>query len=377
MWHFAFTTSGIARIATACMLVLTSPCITANEMVQTAIKKNTESLAGIKSYYLHLVQDSFMSTDGPLVRECEWKIWHSDLRARRLSRGFYSVGSNGPERFPEPNGDVNDISWSDKAVRNLRGWDSAHPFHIPLDFSRNSREFSRVQCGVAFRNPTEKVNAVEAAAMLWEITPGWTLGDASNIANFVEEKTDGPGIVRLRLESTSDPVLTNAVGLLVDLDPEHGWLVRRIERRTPHAVGEVIKFAKSTTGVWCPHEIHGTVNGKLADRIVVEEFTINKPIPPDQLQVQFPQGAKVRDSSNGSFHVWGIDKPEKTFTNTEALTQYLYTKAKESQSRGSHPDRQRTGVSGAGRWFVITANLAILVLLAGVIVIRRRLSRGR
>jgi hypothetical protein len=308
-----------------------------------------------------------------LVRECEWKIWSSGIQHRRLARVFYSWGPEEVVQFPDPHGQVNDVSWDDKEVRNLQGWDPDHPFQLPLEFGRNAGEFGQVHGGMAVRDPTARANDVEALGLLWEIYPGWSLAEAAKVANFVEEEGAEGGDIRLRLQSTDQPELARAVGRLIDIDPEHDCLVCRIESQSPRSVTEVVEFAKSASGIWIARELRSTLDGRPSGRLFLQEFTINEPIPASQLQTQFPQGAKVRDAE-GSLHLWGDGKPEKTFRNSEALTQYLYARARDYQQGG--PKQDPAANAHVGRQALIIVNVIVVALLIFFTLLRRRLSRG-
>lgn len=367
-----------ARGVVLCLLLLSEmagPVAARDESsVHWAVARNREALEQIKSYHLKISQYAAPTLDDSerMVETYADEIWHSGVKHRSLSRIYWIVVGNGLQRVEEPNGKVSEMSVDADEVRNLHGWDPQHPFRLPLDFARNAKEFASVSASIGVRDPKVSVDRSKSWTLLWHVVPGFSLGQLAAVSELVEEPTLEPSIVRLRLVSSKEPALADYVGMLIDVDLEHDALVRRVEKTLPpdmHCVTEVVRFGRSATGKWLPTEIRGFLKGKEVTRIHVSDFSINEPIPQEELQVQFPEGSRVDDSINGAIHIWGKTRPEKTFTETAEFMKYLYAAAKERQAGKDH------GFLSSRESLLLVLNLVIIILLCVLLAWRRRISR--
>lgn len=348
--------------------------------VPDAIGRNSQSIGGIRSYHLKIVAETTPEPGGELVPSAEWEVWHDrETRThRRLDRVFNSVGPDGIlEPVDEPHGRILQSSSDFVQVRTLSGWDPDRPYALPLEFGRNAKEWSSVSGGIGVRDPTARVNDVEASTLFWELAPGWSLAELIAICEINEVPSSSPTATRLRIDSVNDPALAHLAGTLVDLDHEHGWLVRRIERQwvdVGTAISEVLRFASTSDGHWIPVDTVGTLNGEIISRAQVVEFEINSALTPELLQIQFPEGARVNDA-NGQIHLWGKGQPEKSFTNFEDFMNHIYARAREYQGANAAvpaavPER------GSERLWLLLANAIIIGGIVLLTIWRRRLSRG-
>jgi hypothetical protein len=360
----------LAAYVSGCIL-----CASNEDEVANAISRHAAALAEIDSYFIHVKRETRdLSTESEqLIPECERKSWRSKNRFRQWSRNFVMLGpaedGSGDVLHAMPgHGYVDDYSVDDKQIRLLRGWDPDHPFQLPLEFGRSAGEYARARGRLAVRDPAEKVVAYVAGDLLWDIFHGWSLREASEVSEFTLLASGEDATVRLRLESSTHSALQPLAGLLVDLDPEHGWQICRLERAAPKLISRVVEFAPIPSGGWLAKEIETTLEGKVFDRRHVVEFRVNEEIRDEDLTVAFPEGCFVSEG-HGPFHLWGKDGPAKTFDTERALYEYITERAREIQGGGKTQPIER--VSG-NRWpTVIVLNVVLIALLLGLTALRR------
>lgn len=346
------------------------------------VREHSETLNRIRATY-HLKIRREMRADEKsetLLHDVDWEVWHSGLRHRIVSRSYFLGTTDGFTRVPEPNGRVVDLSFDEKETRNLAGWDPERPPQLPLEFGRNAKEFAEVRCGIGVRDPAFQVGNEECISLLWELAPGLTLARLAEAAQLVEIPSGTPSYTRLRIESTRDKTLATLVGTMIDLDREHGSLIRRVHwangiLKFDDYVSEVTQIAPAGSDLWIPIEVQATYSGGtplMKSRVI--EFQVGEGIPDRFLQTQFPEGARVNDSS-GEIHVWGNGKPERSFTNFESFMQHLYSRAREMQSKDNsgEPLAPKKDASRVGLVWVI--NGVLIAVLAILTLVRRRLLR--
>ena len=158
----------------------------------------------------------------------------------------------------------------------------------------------------------------------------------------------------------------------VSVDPAVNFMIRREEyglsgtaNAQPSFV-EAESFRDCGDGAFIPTRILAKArmeNGKELRLLTeVEVVSCNTPIPPEELQVVFPDWLIVVDRKTGKTHNWGPeDKPRQTFDSVEEHRKWLEPRRNKAKSElYSRPSPYR--------WVLVAG--AITVILAAIVVFR-------
>jgi hypothetical protein len=172
---------------------------------------------------------------------------------------------------------------------------------------------------------------------------------------------DGVELQRIRLEDESGRIY------FLYLDPARNYALVRREVQARDAsdiewVNRVVESKEVIPGIHIPTrvEIRSKNEPTILD-VRVTSVTVNEPLPVDAFNFDFPAGARVRNDETGERYIWGVGKPALTFADAESFREW------ERVQMGY-------GLSQSVTKFVLI-NVAFLLLIALVFVVRRRFAR--
>ena len=255
------------------------------------------------------------------------------------------------------------LGFNDREVRNLSGWNPEHPYRLPLEWGINAKEFGLVHCSLGPRDP--RAGASDWSGILLDPDVGTSLSDLLNSSEVTLLPSDHPGRIRFKLKSCPIP---GWVGYVLELDPEHGYGICRLEG-TQGGASVVEGYREFADGVWVPARVRRTL-GKVATVADVVECEVNVPFSEGQLAVEFPQGAAVVEPARGKWHIWGTSAPAKTFTAHKLMMDYVYERAREIQSQPN----QGAGVAARRTFWQLGffwINLVLVTLLLVLFFLKR------
>jgi hypothetical protein len=134
---------------------------------------------------------------------------------------------------------------------------------------------------------------------------------------MVAVPSDQPAWIRLEVKKAR---MSQLVGWTIDLDTEHGYLVRRAAKNG--GVSEVEQITQFGDGIWVPKRIRNT-NGTMSTTVEVIECQVNSSLADADTQVTFPAGARVEELGKGRLHIWGADGPAVTFDTAAEYRTYV------------------------------------------------------
>jgi len=329
---------------------------------KSAIGLHAESLSRIKSIYVKLdmtVQEG--NAPAQIMRTSE--SWRSGVRVKTVSRDYRSFGLNGLVEIKPPHGAVRTSGYGDREIRVMEGWDPEHPFPLPLDFAVSAKNLGLVKCTIVLRDPTDGTSS-DWSSILIDCLPGISLPSLAQQSKIRVIEGESPGAVRLEVEESQ---YAPAKGMVVDLDPQHGYMIRRVA--IGGGVADAEKFTKFDDDIWIP----GLVRRKspaASTTAEVKACRVNETIGEDELVVNFPEGARVDDLAHSAIYLWGTDKPAFTFKKDTELLQHLYQHARTSQS-AARAINSRSAPIWSSPLFIL--NVVLVVVLFGLFFLRRRL----
>lgn len=330
--------------------------------VEEAVAAHAATLAKIETLYLR-VELTVGEIDKPPQRMSLTENWRSGTHVRTLQRLYLAVTPKGLKEIPEANR-VTQFSFADTESRHLRGWDPEAPLALPLSEVTAANEFGRVKGGIGPRDP-QGMTSSDWAAFLLEVSPGLTLADFAKTAKL--ELVDSPdaNTVRLHVIQTDHAALS---GGLIDLDLEHGHLIRRLEIPSAKMVAEVHGFTPFGEGVWLPEKVVRTTGKTIvvAQRL---DARVNEPMADADLVVAFPEGARVEEVLTKRIHLWGEKGPAHTF---ESFPQFLEYQKKQMQD-ANRPERMP--INGGTNW-LLWINIFGIVALVLLMTFRKRLVQS-
>ncbi len=359
---FASQTGSIGIISAALLMFvlgLSSSAVHGAMTVDEVVATHAATLAKIETIYLR-VEISHGDIGKPLQRMSSSESWRSGTRVRTSQRLFVALTVKGIKEIPEEDR-VTQFSFADSESRSLRGWDPEAPFTLPLDETRNANEFGRVKGGLGPRDPLGSTSG-DWAALLLEVTTGQPLALFARTAQLALDESPAADVVRLRIAQTDQ---ANLSGGLIDLDPKHGHMIRRLEFPAMKTVAEVQGFTDFGDGIWLADKVVRTTPGVTA---VVErlEARVNQPIADADLVVAFPEGARVEEVLTKRVHLWGKDGPAETF---DSFPQFLEYQQKRMKAAHPLPGNPANGGANWLLWVNVTGIAALLMLM----VFRKRL----
>jgi hypothetical protein len=182
-------------------------------------------------------------------------------------------------------------------------------------------------------------------------------------------------------------VVREAADLIIYVDPAANFMIRRFEDKgfadkRPVSQGkrlgfiEVDGFRDYGNGVFLPVGLHGEEGNEKATAktiIEVEVKSVNKPLPPEALEVKFVDWLRVVDNKTGQLHLWGSDgKPRRTFESTEKYHEWYRPIFARKLAAESESETQRP-------WLMLTVGAAFVLLAGGgaALVWRKRRRAAR
>jgi hypothetical protein len=300
-------------LAPALVLVLGAQDPSAAEAAR-AIRAHEEALSRIRSLHVKLELsgpslDPRFSTQLYSVSEA----WRAGPRERTIERVFVSTSPTGPNVYP--NGDVHIWGLSDQTERHIQGWDPQRP--VPIDCGKYPLNFARVRCYLSTHDPKQRDISAYRLRLLWDIAPGLSLAQLAETSEMVAVPSDQPAWIRLEVKKAR---MSQLVGWTIDLDTEHGYLVRRAAKNG--GVSEVEQITQFGDGIWVPKRIRNT-NGTMSTTVEVIECQVNSSLADADTQVTFPAGARVEELGKGRLHIWGADGPAVTFDTAAEYRTYV------------------------------------------------------
>jgi len=370
-----------SHTAKLCVIFSLLVAVSFADEVDDVVLRNESSLGEVRDYYFRL--DSFATEDdyglGELIHEATEEVWQSGINRRRVLRLLNTLGPEGRVVHGE-HGAVTEYSIVDSELRKMSLWDHEYPpFTVPLEFGRSERELD-IPCHIDVADPTDidRATAIDRSKVYWDMFPGTTLKDINEVSTLSAVESGDSGIVRLRIDSTNAPDLLNesslGVGTVFDIDRNHGYMVSRLEyvRGGAKVVVEGRDFKRTEGGFWYASRWEGTVNGNLASRTIVQELRVNVGYSASDLEVPFPEGAKVT-TVQGDIYLWGKNSPAMVFKSIKDYRQEIYARARNYQ-RGLASENLQPTDSGSGVSWLVWLNLSFFALLIGLGVLRRKIA---
>lgn len=330
--------------------------------LEDAVAAHSATQAKIKTLYLSL-KISFGPSADALQQMSTTQTWREGARERTLQRVLKTMTTQGLKDV-SPVDQTSQFSYDDMQTRTLRGWDPANPLQLPLDETRNETEFGRVKGGIGPRDP-QGGTADDWATLLLEVSRGQSLSDLVRKSEVELIEAPRPEIVRLKVLATEHPQL---VGVVIDLDSEHGYLISRLETPKTGTIATVDGFTAFGEGIWLPDRVRRTLKNAVAvaERV---EARVNEPMSDADLTVQFPEGARVDEVLTKRIFLWGSDEPAETF---ESFAQFH-----EHQLRQMKLAKPVSPVvtSNGPNWLLWVNVIGIAVLL-GLMTFRKQLVKS-
>lgn len=327
--------------------------------VEEAVAAHAATLAKIKTIYVQL-DVSFGQTDAPLERMSTTQSWRKGSQERTLQRVDQSLTPHGLIKVADVDR-VSQFSYADSETRTLRGWDPEAPLSLPLDYARNSKQFDQVKGGIGPRDPLGATSD-DWATLLLEVARGQSLARFAQTSKLELDESAGPDIVRLKVTATDQANLVDAV---IELDPAHGHLIRRLENPKTSTVAVVEGFTPYGEGIWLPDRVRRTVKQAvaLAERV---DARVNEPIEEADLIVQFPEGARVDEVISKKVHLWGKEDVAQTFESFPLFHEHQIKIVKSMQVKTEN-------VAGGGTNWLLWVNIISIVVLLLLMKFRNRL----
>jgi hypothetical protein len=343
--------------------------------VAEIITEHARSLSRITSYHVTVTAFVRLSDGvGKFSRAQRVEVWQTPSGRREHNRAYVVLTADGEATVVNSNGAVDESSYDAQEVRTLNGWDSEHPFRLPLEFGRNSGEFSSVRGTIEARDVTRKIRGVEHIAMLLCPVPQWTLSELEQHCQFVDLPIASEGKRRLRIESATSPEVRDHVGTVLELDPRHGWMVSKIERPGGYEF-DVDEFKNISSDLWLPARAHLTIDGQPSVKWEIDFHSVNQPLSDELLRVQFPPGCRVDERVGNQIHIWGDGAPLQTFTNHAAFEEAVYKRAREYQSQNT-PKVDPAKSARPETTLILIVNCVLIALVVLLTILRRRLNRA-
>ncbi len=335
-----------------------TPSVANAVTVEEAIAVHVATLAKLKTLYVQ-VETGYGHSEAPPEQMSVSESWRSGPRERTLQRVFVSMTPQGLKPIPEVDR-VIQFSYSDTETRTLRGWDPAAPLNLPLDETKNASEFGRVKGGIGPRDPLGATSD-DWTTLLLEITRGQSLTEFARTTRLDVDDSSTSDRIRLKVLDTDQ---ANFVGAVIELDPQHGHLIRRLEMPKVATVAEVDGFKPFGDGIWLPERVR-RVGAETTAIATLLEARVNEPIDDADLVVQFPEGARVEEVLTKRVHLWGKDGPAKTFESFALFYEHQMKRMKDAQPA-------HVGVAGGSNW-LLWVNLVGIAALVLLMTFRKRL----
>jgi hypothetical protein len=282
------------------------------------------------------------------------EVWRNGIRERRIQRLFFYETQKG--RQVNPKGDVTITVLTDKDQRSIVGWDPDNPLPLPLDIAKQAGDFSKVRAVISPRIPT-KVNASAFYDLNLPLLP--VLAKSSEI---VAAPPLSAGKLCFEIKKSNIGFYS---GAKLEIDPAHGYSSCRFAFKD--GVHEVEDYSESDDHIWVPKRVRRSTS----DGVMLVHATacrVNGPIADSDLDFPFPEGARVDDPQKKAIYIWGKTGPAKTFANDKDLSSYLESRLAEEESAPAPTPIRWSG-------YLLWGNLALILVIAALVVYRRRLAR--
>lgn len=338
--------------------------VTQAATIEEALATHAETLAGIKSMQLRITLGT-QQPDGKVRLMSQTDIWRSGTAERSIKRTLSSVTPKGMQDVPQPE-QVTMVSYDDREIRTLRGWDPEAPYPLPLDETRSAREFGAVKGTITPRDPTGGTLG-EWSTLLLEIYPGKSLAEIAKTSQFKRLDDSTEKLLRIKIVASDVEPLQDAE---IDLDLTRGALVSKVIFGKTKAVAEVTRFHDLGEGRSLPAEVRRT-HGPVSTITTCADPRVNESMAPELLTVTFPPGARVDDAATGQVFLWGKDGPAETFGDAAKFAEHQQARMRESQQAPLLAARSQEDTS----WILWVNLLGIAGLLALMFVRRKWVNR--
>jgi len=334
------------------------------------VKQHAENLRRMWTIHLKLeYRDQYESAEGVVEGAHQVvEIWKEGLNERYTRQILRRAGKDGTYEDVPPELQWRDYSADTTEIRNSTGW-TPETRDLPVDAVQDRKRFERLHCSIAARVPTELLGG-EWRWLLVEMANAHTLEQLADHATLtVTEET--PDVARLRVDAVDAtmPRLAHLAGAEIEIDKTHGFLIRRRVTAKGY-VSEVKRFVQ-VGETWFPEEIVMRA-GPIASTTIVQFVELNNPIAPDTFRLEFVQGARVDNPDQGVLYIWGDGRPAETFANHQAFVAYLEAQMRKSAQGGS---LDLESPSPGGNRVLLAVNVAVLILVVILLVIRSRLQK--
>jgi hypothetical protein len=103
----------------------------------------------------------------------------------------------------------------------------------------------------------------------------------------------------------------------------------------------------------------------------VVECRVNGPIPDTDLDMNFPEGSRVEEVGKRLIHLWGSDRPAKTFAKDTDFINYIEESEKQRQAK--FPEAVVS--SPRIRPILWIINAVLIAFLAILVILRTKLGK--
>lgn len=339
------------------------------EECREAIEKHDAMVQGIHSIYVKVETDVLLPKNKTpeLMRASE--SWKQGVREKTVQRTYRAFGKDGFEDHTRVHKDgvIRAQAWSERILKEMDGWDTHSELDLPLDIAKDQSLFRRLKGEISDRDPARRTS-FDWGMLFLEFGPGIKLSEVAREAVIEPLESTSDDRVRFRIAASPH---SQCVGMDFELDKQHGYMVAKMGiGPTTNVVDEFKTFEDSIT---LPMHITTVIPGLATMTSRVVDVRVNKPIADEDLDFNFPEGARVDLSSTLEIAIWGKDnKPERLFKTDGEFADFLKDRMSDSKTVGT----PATPLQGTSQFSVIlwgnTALVAVIVLLLWL----RRRTRG-
>jgi hypothetical protein len=377
---FSLKAAGLTLLVAAAVAAASQSAI-ADEGLERYVAEHHRTLSKIHSLHLQIENVAF-SGDGEWLRE-SFRWWGDGSRYRWVQTQYAPPALRGATvQRGARSGDVvtetrevvfdgQDLlqlvtpsrdSWAERVQVFVQGNEPVPLYHLP-------------------EGTMTRAQTAEPGPYIW-----FLLGQAPGGQDTLRSAVAKSERAEVAVQPSADVVITlrnlrqdskNVVPTVhCTLDASKGYLIRKLEYVEKHAEQQVVAWMELGSGVALPRRVVFAGAGghpiRAENRIV--SARVNEPLKDEEFFLEFPEGAVVVDSRQTpmTIHLWGAgNRPARTFASAREYDAWF-----EAELARYLPEKTRQ--AKAGRFFgrnmwMIAGNLALVVLLVGLLVLRRHL----
>lgn len=335
-----------------------------SERTREVVKSYESSLAAFKAWDVQLDVVLYGSSGEEVTSETVRWIRRGKLERFSIRRFFEEDPKTGKFlKVPAP-ASTRETFYDLTEVRVLSGWDPQRPPKLPLTPQKDGAEdFARTNCGIVPRPQVDfHVGQGPPLLLLFTITRH-SLREMARESTSMAGEPLPSGLYKITFKHPS-------AGLIhCYLDPNAGYLIKRIEFPDHGRERRVAEFAEPQPGLFFPRRVEFFESGRKTIEARVVALKVNEPVEDADLRLDFPAGARVDDLVNGKIHIWGADgKPQHSFANIDQYVDWL------KAVTGSESGGASARAAPSSIFFFV--NIGLIVVIVVLLYLRRRYNRA-